>query len=248
MSVTLNMVGGGGSGFSATDAMLRVQAPAGSTVTISKSGTTKSDNGHENADDNTVYDYYFIISQSQFDSVNPWTVTATHGVKTASDSIIINSHDFYNMELFYTLYLVENGVPAQAFSSSGGALGNQTYSDEYCYGLSTGGNYARIAYTSVAVDLTPYSMLYVDTYRIKSYSATGCPSIGISQNIPSIDSSSAVVSGYTTYTSTSTDSSTHVTYSVDVSSYTGYYYIFFATSGTRNYTGLFYFSDIYLDI
>ena len=46
-----------------TDAVLRVQAPAGSLVTISKGAISKYDHGHENISDNTVYDYYFIIHQ-----------------------------------------------------------------------------------------------------------------------------------------------------------------------------------------
>lgn len=97
------MLGGGGGGITATDAILRVQAPAGSTVTISKGAVSKSDLGHENADDHTVYDYYFIIHQSQFDSVNPWTVTATLGGDTASDTIIINAANEYNFVISYNV-------------------------------------------------------------------------------------------------------------------------------------------------
>ena len=105
------MVGGGGS-LQATDAILRVIAPAGSTVTISKGGVSKSDAGHENHDDATLYDYYFIIHASQFDSVNSWTVTATLGTKTASSTILINSADEYDVLLAYDYYLVYD----QAFS------------------------------------------------------------------------------------------------------------------------------------
>ena len=51
-------------GLSASDALLRVQAPAGSTVTITKGTVTKSATGHENAEDHSVYDYYFVIHES----------------------------------------------------------------------------------------------------------------------------------------------------------------------------------------
>ena len=124
MSLTLNMVGGGGGGLSAPDALLRVQAPAGSTVTITKGTTTKTDLGHENADDHTVYDYYFIIHQSQFDSVNAWTVTATLSGDTASDTIIIDAADEYDVELSYYVYLFKDGDLCTAIT--GGWVGSYT--------------------------------------------------------------------------------------------------------------------------
>lgn len=96
MSLTLNMVGGGGGGLAATDALLRVQAPAQSTVTITKGGVTKSDAGHENADDHFYYDYYFIIHASQFDST-AWTVTATLNNNSVSKTIVVNAADEYDL-------------------------------------------------------------------------------------------------------------------------------------------------------
>jgi hypothetical protein len=53
--------GAGGGHLNNTDALLRVSAPAGSIVTITKGSTVKSDHGHENAIDPNFYDYYFII-------------------------------------------------------------------------------------------------------------------------------------------------------------------------------------------
>ena len=103
MSIYGNPVTLGGGGLKSTDAILRVQAPAGSTVTISKGGVSKSDAGHENADDHAVYDYYFIIHQSQFDSQNAWTVTATLGANTTSTTIIINAADEYDVFLSYLI-------------------------------------------------------------------------------------------------------------------------------------------------
>ena len=90
---------GGGGGLTDSDAILRVQAPAGSTVTISKGSTTKSDQGHENADNPSIYDYYFVIHQSQFDSVNPWTVTATKDIGVDSETVIIDDNVEYNITL-----------------------------------------------------------------------------------------------------------------------------------------------------
>ena len=94
---------GGGASLKATDALLRVQAPAGSTVTITKGSVSKTDLGHENADHPTVYDYYFIIHQSQFDSVTPWTVTATLITQTVTQTIIINAADEYDLLMSYNV-------------------------------------------------------------------------------------------------------------------------------------------------
>ena len=91
----------GGGGLSDTDALLRVVAPAGSLVTITKGTLTKTDHGHENASDPLTYDYYFIIHQSQFDSINAWTVTATLNGQTASNTIIIDASDEYDLVMSY---------------------------------------------------------------------------------------------------------------------------------------------------
>ena len=104
MSLVLNMIGGGGS-FTATDAILRVQAPLNSIVTITKGSVTKTDLGHENADRPAIYDYYFIIHQSQFDSVNAWTITATKGTDTNSTQIIVNASDEYDVLISYNVPL-----------------------------------------------------------------------------------------------------------------------------------------------
>lgn len=156
------MLGGGGS-LKATDAILRVQAPAGSTVTISKGGVTKSDAGHENADDHTVYDYYFIIHQSQFDSINPWTVTATDGTETASDTIIIDSADEYDVYLEYTFYLFKSGrgaIVEFGYTNNGTDVVTEittAHIKQTCNNSSHQGS----TYTENKIDWTPYKTLHV---------------------------------------------------------------------------------------
>ena len=113
----LNMVGGGSGGLKSTDAILRVIAPAGSTVTISKGTVSKSDQGHENASDTSLYDYYFIIHASQFDSVNPWTVTGTLGSDTAIKTIIIDSADEYDVLMEYLVPITYQ--PVEYLESTG---------------------------------------------------------------------------------------------------------------------------------
>lgn len=176
--------GGGGEGLKATDAILRVIAPAGSTVTISKGAVSKSDAGHENASDHTWYDYYFIIHASQFDSVNPWTVTATLGTQSISETIIIDSADEYDVALLYTLYLVKNGVtqdgafvatgkiPASASSSSASTPTITQGSGYLQIGLSSSsGSGAGIAYLPNQYDLSKYSTVRITGTALNTFSS-----------------------------------------------------------------------------
>lgn len=160
MSLVLNMIGGGGS-FTATDAILRVQAPANSVVTISKGATTKTDLGHENLNRPTTYNYYFIIHQSQFDSMNAWTVTATRGTDTNSTTVIINVSDEYDVSIGYHVpigvyqeveYLESDGnqsIATGATNTTGWDVEykyNQLYSGSTTYSIMGGrrSNNARI--------------------------------------------------------------------------------------------------------
>ncbi len=162
---------GGGGGLQDTDALLRVQAPAGSVVTITKGATTKTDQGHENADDNTVYDYYFIIHQSQFDSVNPWTVTATLNGDTASDTIVINAAEEYNMTLEYVLWLFKDGDTCDeitgGWTNRWSTAGTVQSNALYC------GSNANIQ-TVNKIDISGYSKLVFEGNRITQQSQGHC--------------------------------------------------------------------------
>lgn len=165
--------GGGGGGLSDTDAVLRVLAPAGSTVTISKNGVSKSDAGHENASSSSYYDYYFFIHDSQLDST-PWTVTATLGTQSISDTIVIDSAIEYDMTLSYTLWLIYNGSsqagnltavglkPSSSSSASATAPNVSSGTNYIQIGwTSTGSAAAGIAYFGTKVDLSKYSKIHV---------------------------------------------------------------------------------------
>lgn len=154
---------GGGASLKATDALLRVQAPAGSTVTITKGSVSKTDLGHENADDHTVYDYYFIIHQSQFDSVNPWTITATLGEDTASDTIIIDTADEYDVELSYVFYLFRSGRGAlvEFGWNNNGSDVVTTVTDEMISQQYSGSSHQGSFFTENRIDWTPYRTLHV---------------------------------------------------------------------------------------
>lgn len=103
MSLVLNMVGGGsgGSGPSASDAILTVTVPTGSAVTATKGGTTITPTMWVQAADNTLDCALFVIGPSMFDTQNAWTVTATRSVDTASGTVTIDSNEQYDMNLSY---------------------------------------------------------------------------------------------------------------------------------------------------
>ena len=210
---------GGGGGLSSTDALLRVQAPAGSTVTITKGVLTKTDLGHENADDHSVYDYYFIIHQSQFDSVNPWTVTATLGADSASDTVTIDSADEYDVELAYYTYIYKDGTQVVALTDRKGSNGRVNYLDSYIECTNTTTTSGGIGvFTANKVDITDYSTLvFMVDYRERTSSSYPLK-MGISSNID-------LSPTYAAQTSPTVNSGVIQTVTVDISSNTGSYYI-----------------------
>ena len=105
MSLVLNMVGGGGGSLKDTDAILIVTVPTGSTVTMTKGGVTLTPTMWVQAADPTLDCALFVIAPSMFDAVNAWTVTATDGTSTASDTVIISTNKQYSVEIsFYYLF------------------------------------------------------------------------------------------------------------------------------------------------
>lgn len=102
MSLVLNMVGGGSGGsLKDTDAVLIVTVPTGSTVTATKGGTTLTPTMWVKAADNTLDCAIFSIPASQFDSTTPWTIMATNGTDTASDTVLITTNQQYEVEIRY---------------------------------------------------------------------------------------------------------------------------------------------------
>ena len=249
-----NMVGGGSGGLKATDAILRVIAPAESTVTIAKSGVSKSDGGHENALDNTLYDYYFIIHASQFDSSNPWTVTATLGTQTISDTIIINAANEYDLSLSYTLWLINDGVSQFGTITPVALKSQSTSTTAQAPAVSSATGYIQIGWTSAAssgnagggiayfssskINLSKYNNLHVDgTLRNPTaYDTNNCASAWTA--IGSYQTENRL---FAQPVSSSIESSSYVSYNtdIDISSLSDEAYIGVnGYRGTANYTTL----------
>lgn len=244
---------GGGLNISDTDAVLLVRAPAGSVVTLSRGGASRSDNGHVNPTSSSVYDYYFIIHQGQFSS-SPWTVTATLGTQSISETVVINSSDAYYMTLSYTLWLIYNGasqfgtITGLALKTSAEASSAQTPA------ITTGTGYTQIGWTSGAssgnagsgigyfsdsrIDLSKYKTIHVDgTLR----NPTSYYTNNTLQAWTAIGSNQQQNRLFAQPVSMSTDSSSYVAYNtdIDISSVSGVAYLGFSGyRGTSNYTTL----------
>lgn len=162
MSMTFNMVGGGGSGIPGNRAVLVARIPSGSTVTATKGGITLTPMMwvSETYPDQDIA--LFVFAPAQFDSVNPWTITATDGTNTASTTVLITSNKEYETELSFATYLYKDGD--QCSSATGGWGGNGIYTLGAAYidvPLASGGDNANVR-TNTKIDLTDYQTLYFE--------------------------------------------------------------------------------------
>ena len=121
-------VQGGGGGPTASDAILTVTAPAGSTITATKGSATLVPTLWTTADGNQEC-ALFVIEPEQFDSSTPWTVTATLGTDTATDTVTIDSNKRYDVELSYNLYIIKNGVEQTGFTITYASMPVHTLED-----------------------------------------------------------------------------------------------------------------------
>lgn len=237
---------GGGGVLRDTDAVLRVIAPENSTVTITKGGTTKTAIGHTNAIEPSVSDYYFFIHQSQFDS-SAWTVTATNGVYSASDTIVINSSDAYVMTLQYRLVLYaagdQSGWTAMGWRYSTGA-GITAAAPSIAYGgdsmvITQSSSHSGIAYHAKA-DFTRYdSLVLTGSFSGPVTSGSGLfvlSSVDGSGTYPSVAVASKAI------TATGTQNIT-----IDISALTGEYFAAIGTARNSNGAAVFTITGVWLE-
>ena len=251
MSLTLNMVGGAGSGLKTTDAILFVTVKAGSSVSMTKSGitlvpliwTTDADSSFDVA--------IFSVPSSTFDS-NDWTVTATLGSDSESATIVIDSAEKYSLEILYRLYLYHNGenngiVGQKVYGSYGTVTLNNSNNLLVCYNNYSSGQYGITAYygTSSTVDVTDYRTVVVTVTEVTYQSASNQqPRFGV------INSKSGEMPGWSwavvkSFTSAVTSESTYI---LDISSVTGSKQIGFGTfSGSGVKTIYVKIKDLYLE-
>lgn len=100
MSLTMNMVGGGG-GIPGNWAIIVARVPSGSVVTATKDGITLTPKMWVTEADPAQDIALFALTPAQFDADTPWTITATDGTNTASTTIYITTNKEYEVELSY---------------------------------------------------------------------------------------------------------------------------------------------------
>lgn len=229
--------GGGGSGPSASDAILTVTVPTGSTVTMTKGGVTLTPTMWVQAADPTLDCALFVIAPNLFDAVNAWTVTSTLSGDTASDTVMISSNAQYDLALSYRPYIYKRGyidttltggLTNSGYTYSSQALTPATYNADNIYISSN-----TCAGTSNAIDLTDYSTIYF-TSRSANPSNLIHPWLAIAPT--------KNLSGYAIRILS--DSSVEKTLSADISSLNGYYYIAALSSSGDGYG---YVYEIYLE-
>lgn len=230
-AITLGSSGGGG-GPSASDAILTVTVPTGSTVTAVKGGVTLTPTMWVQAADATLDCALFVIAPAQFDSVNPWTVTATDGTTTLVDTVIINSNKQFSIG-FVTKYFIHNGILVDPTLVIFGNVTASQVGDVYAVKTisnNTGGLKA------VSVDLTSFTSLIIDVATgSRSWKGTGVPAIGYGTNIRL---SADDVAGFSDllYLESTTGEITAGQYKFDVSTVSGIYEIACSVGGTQSFS------------
>jgi hypothetical protein len=221
------MLSGGGTKLFAA---LGVTYPAGSTVTCtngSKTLTAKTTSGQ----------WVFAIPE-----VGTWTVTSTDGTNTKSQSVSITSEgQLETVTLSYRLYLIKNGVVNTDLTggftekSDGGSIVLQT--DKFTWnGVINGDNQSCSLHTKKTIDITDFKALSMSyTCSVATQEAR----LGIDKQTPNaFGASSDDLEAYVKFV----ESTAKKDSSVDISTFTGTYYIVFAIWGT---TGVGY--DIWLE-
>lgn len=211
--------GGGGGGPTASDAILIVTVPTGSTVTMTKGGVTLTPTMWVKAADTSLDCAIFSIPASQFDSTTPWTITATGGTDSASDTVLITSNKEYEITLSFTFRLYYYGNTMDAVtggwsSSHGGGSGVKMNTDNIeIYQVATSGRGASV-YSNNRIDFTDYSTIhFIFTNSAASTYAKG----GVSDATISADSTFLAATVFPVSTS-------EAEMVVDISSITGLHY------------------------
>lgn len=223
LGVTGDYTGGGG-GPTSADALLIVKAPSGSTVTATKGGTTLSPTLWTTAADANFECALFVIGSALFDAQNAWTVTASLGTNTASDTVIINSNKQYDLELSFSLWLFKAGSGAVVqFGTNNRSQVVTNITSDYIDTVCNNSTQQGSLYTANTVDLTEFAALHFSIYC--TYEPVNSINYGlrmhVTSNQPVADTSNPAAVAKLEFNV----NSAFTEYAIDVSSISGSYYI-----------------------
>ena len=245
--------GGGRNVVLPTDAFLIISAPANSVVTVTKGSISQALVGRINGHDNAIYNYYFTIPSTLFDSENPWTITANDGTNTLIRSLIVDSAGQYNVNIPLKLWIVKDGVLQSGFTyvNDGGTVSfNTSGADDYMR-LNTPaatGSFATVSF-SPRIDVTGYNSVVMDCqargyYNLSRY----CPVFGVLGEINSGANWSTFVAYTTMRANGGNTLNARISHILDISAVDSLQQIGFqvAGSGANNWEGDVYCYNLYL--
>lgn len=213
----------------ATDAVLIATVPANSTVTMARGQTSLTPTLWTTAADSSRECALFVIPSALFDSQNAWTVTATSGNKTASESLIVDSAVQYELYLTYwNGIFYDNGDEYSDFTggwSKVSAQGSITKNATNIFITATSNSVAASGAASTAggFNLAHYSTLYFTITATGTYYSR----IGLTNTQGGYLDDAWVSGCYQEFTS----KGSQVTVSIDISGLS--YGIYYPTIRTR---------------
>lgn len=170
---------GGGGGPTAADAILTVTVPTGSTVTAVKGGVTLTPTMWVQAADASLDCALFVIPPAQFDSVNPWTVTATLETDSDTATVTISENKQYDLTITIPTWLYRRGIynddlsggwvttnrRYDSTSASGKYPTITNYADRFSFSIYNGGG----TYQTVnQIDVTDFNILRLTAKGLSS--------------------------------------------------------------------------------
>lgn len=167
----------GSGGIPGNWAVIVARVPSGSTVTATKGSITLTPKMWVTEADPAQDIALFALTPAQFDSENPWTITATDGANTVSKTVLITTNKEYEVTIEFTHWLYHAGN--QCTDLTGGweatanaeriTFGPKSIDFAYYSGVSS-------VSTKQAVSTSGYTTLYA---RINATSGIGNIRFGI---------------------------------------------------------------------
>ena len=216
----------GSGGIPGNWAVIVARVPSGSAVTATKGSITLTPKMWVSEADPEKDIAIFTLTPAQFDANTPWTITATRGTDTASETVLVTSNKEYEVELTYTLFYYKDGNLETAVTGGwDGYASNTIFLTNRIEINTTSGDTRTNATTINKVSLADVSAIKFLLTCSTSWS-TGYPKIGVSTSSRHPDSSE---SGGWTASIGLTQCTDPTEFSVDVSSITADAYISFGS-------------------